>query len=240
MKTLTATLLAVGLMSGVGVSPVLAQDDPPQRREGRDQNRDRDNRDDQDRQRPDRPDQERQRPDRQGRPDRDETPVDIEKVKEFLKEMDPRQAEMFQELQRKLGSKDLGPDQREELTRRMNEILRGVSHQMREMEEMKKRNPEEYERMMKMHKLERESMELAEKMRKAESGTDKGAIKDKLKTVLGELFDLREANRTHEVEMLEKRLKELKETMEKRKQNRDQIIERRLGELMGKEDSMNW
>ena len=62
----------------------------------------------------------------------------------------------------------------------------------------------------------------------------------KLKASLEKLFDIKEKERKLEVEMLEKELAKLKESLEVRKKNKAQIINRRLSELTGMGDYLDW
>lgn len=74
----------------------------------------------------------------------------------------------------------------------------------------------------------------------ASSENDKQKIVTDLKHILGQLFDMKEKSRSLEVEMLEKELKQLKESLNVRKQSKNEIINRRLNELIGKGDYLDW
>jgi len=65
-------------------------------------------------------------------------------------------------------------------------------------------------------------------------------IKKELQSKLEMLFDLKEKERRSEVEMLERELAELKASLEVRKNNKADIILRRLSELIGKDDYFEW
>jgi hypothetical protein len=65
-------------------------------------------------------------------------------------------------------------------------------------------------------------------------------IKKELQSKLEMLFDLKEKERRSEVEMLERELAELKASLEVRKNNKADIILRRLSELIGKDDYLEW
>lgn len=65
-------------------------------------------------------------------------------------------------------------------------------------------------------------------------------IKKELQSKLEMLFDLKEKERKGEVEMLERELAELKASLEVRKNNKADIILRRLSELIGKDDYLEW
>ena len=65
-------------------------------------------------------------------------------------------------------------------------------------------------------------------------------IKKELQSKLEMLFDLKEKERRSEVEMLGRELAELKASLEVRKNNKTDIILRRLSELIGKDDYLEW
>jgi len=69
---------------------------------------------------------------------------------------------------------------------------------------------------------------------------EKASIKKNLQTKLTQLFDLKEKERRMEVEMLENELNKLKESLNVRKKNKDNIILRRLDELIGSDEHMDW
>ena len=108
------------------------------------------------------------------------------------------------------------------------------------LERLKNENPEAYQDAIKMRDLNRKERELAKKYRDAGSEVEKRQIGAELKPVLEELFDLNLAQRKNEIEFLEKRIKEVKEEVEKRKNNKDQIIERHFEEITGTGDNFRW
>lgn len=69
---------------------------------------------------------------------------------------------------------------------------------------------------------------------------EKPGLKTKLQRKLEELFDLKEEERRLEVKMLEHQLQELKTYFETRKNNKAQIINRRLQELTGMGEYLDW
>lgn len=72
------------------------------------------------------------------------------------------------------------------------------------------------------------------------SENEKPGIKTKLQTKLEQLFDLKEEERKLEVKMLEHQLQELKTYFEVRKNNKTQIINRRMQELLGMGEYLDW
>ena len=72
------------------------------------------------------------------------------------------------------------------------------------------------------------------------SSQERIKIKKDLQSKLEILFDLKEKERRNQVEMLERELAELKASLEVRKNNKADIILRRLSELIGKDDYLEW
>ena len=72
------------------------------------------------------------------------------------------------------------------------------------------------------------------------SQDNKQNLKNKIRPMLEMLFDLKEKQRVMEVKMLEKELAQLKESLVVRKKNKDDIILRRLSELTGTDEYLDW
>ena len=80
--------------------------------------------------------------------------------------------------------------------------------------------------------LEFESKELSLKHDKA-ADSDKKAIKERLKTVLSELFDLKTKGQELRVRHMEREISKLKKNIENRKANKAKIVEQRLEQMTG-------
>jgi hypothetical protein len=85
---------------------------------------------------------------------------------------------------------------------------------------------------VRMLALEFESKELSLKFDKA-ADADKKGIKENLKANLSELFDLKSKGQELRVKRMEADLAKLKKNLEKRKVNKDKIVEQRLEQLTG-------
>jgi len=72
------------------------------------------------------------------------------------------------------------------------------------------------------------------------SQDNKQNLKNKIRPMLEMLFDLKEKQRVMEVKMLEKELAQLKESLVVRKKNKGDIILRRLSELTGTDEYLDW
>ena len=99
---------------------------------------------------------------------------------------------------------------------------------------------ERYETENKVNELEVITESLRIRYEHAKNDNDKQKIINELKPNLNQLFDAKENLRSLEVDMLEKELAQLKESLKVRKQNKNEIINRRLNELIGKGDYLDW
>ncbi|KAA3659005.1 MAG: hypothetical protein DWQ10_09875 [Calditrichaeota bacterium] len=117
--------------------------------------------------------------------------------------------------------------------------LRQALREKRVLARHKKRKKEEYENAAKRITLQHKTQILAYRYRKAED-SEKPEIKKQLHTQLSQLFDLRERDRELEIQQLEKRLDALRKQLEKRKPNKDKIIEKRLDHMLGLDKELQW
>lgn len=95
------------------------------------------------------------------------------------------------------------------------------------------------ENQKKEKELEIDAELLALKGKGADANTQQ-KIKSDLTNTLNQLFDIRETQKQEEVKRLEKRLQELKESLQARKQNKNEIVQRRIQELLGDSRYLRW
>jgi DNA repair exonuclease SbcCD ATPase subunit len=119
-------------------------------------------------------------------------------------------------------------------------FLRELREKMRDMDELRKRNPKEYKRLVELRKLDRKVWELIEEHKEADSDEDRAEIKGKLKDTLSKLFDLKQARHKAEIAELEKEIAKLKEIYKYNQEHKEQIINDRLKELTGKKRPFDW
>lgn len=106
------------------------------------------------------------------------------------------------------------------------------------LESLKEKDPQRYESLVRIKELERRSRQLAWEYREATEG--KEAIKDNLRGLLNELFDLRQEEQEIRARRLERRLKKLQENIIRRKENKETIINQRLKKMTGEVDHLQW
>jgi hypothetical protein len=167
-------------------------------------------------------------PGSEGNPGRRSVPqFNPEEVREWLKDNEPETFRRLNQIQ--------GDGHREEVMR----IMGDASMRMRDMSELKQRDPKAYEKMQAMRSLERESMELAEKARRGPPEEKEAATK-KLLENLGKQFELREEQRLREIAELKRRVEGLEKTLTERKTSKEKIVERRKKELLGEKLDEDW
>jgi hypothetical protein len=120
------------------------------------------------------------------------------------------------------------------------DLLRGIGAQVREMRELKQRDPERFRLQHQMAELERRSVEMGQKVRRADDEEAKKHATAELKEMLTKLFDLRQQEREKSLQQLEREVKEVREALEKRKAKRDEMIQRRFDQLTGRTEAMEW
>lgn len=146
----------------------------------------------------------------------------------FLKEVEPQTMRLLEQL-KKEGRMD-----------EYERVCREAWGRFQHMRELKRHNPEEFQRLVRINQMEAGAWELAEKIRRAQGGEEKTRLREELKAALEKLFELREEQRKREVEELQRRLEELKAQLEKRRQNKAAIVEKRLKQMLGESDDMDW
>jgi hypothetical protein len=112
--------------------------------------------------------------------------------------------------------------------------------EMRHLEELKEKDPERYDQRMEEKRLDEEARNLAKQYGESDDESEKARLKDELKALLDRIFDYRQRNRQFEIEKLEKRLAELKESNQQRLDNKDEIVQRRLDQMLGRQREWEW
>lgn len=93
-----------------------------------------------------------------------------------------------------------------------------------------------YKRLRQEQRMEGQVHDLARVIRMLPEGPTRRAKTDTLRTLLEELFELKQQNHRREMERLQRKIQELQRRLQKRRQMRDAMIDHRLRELIGTED----
>ncbi len=124
------------------------------------------------------------------------------------------------------GGMPFGPEVRAELEKRR-------------LEELQKYDPELYELETADRELERASFELGQQYRRAPREQQQ-ELHAQLIVLVNKHFDARQARRQLHIQRLEEELKKLRGSIERRTELRDQIVERRVAELVGEEFDLDF
>jgi hypothetical protein len=95
---------------------------------------------------------------------------------------------------------------------------------------------QEREELMRM---EMESQRLARRARRAE-GDERAQLEQELQDQLNDIFDRKQVLREKRVEQLREALNKALDQQNDREQNRNEIVDRRLRELLGQHDRYDW
>lgn len=88
--------------------------------------------------------------------------------------------------------------------------------------------------------LAHEADQLGRQLAEAKSDSDRDKIKSKLSEILEKQFDLRQHRHESEIEALETQVKKLKELVQKRQDNRRDIIAKRLDQVVRDAQGLGW
>jgi hypothetical protein len=160
--------------------------------------------------------------------ERDRIPASqLDEVREWLRANEPETYRNLMRLQ------DAG--RRPEVMR----VLYDAMPRMKELGELKLRDPKGYGRLMDMRRLERESLEQADAVRRA-SPEQRETATAVLKETLSKLFDAREEVRARELTELKRRVEALEKAVKERQAAKDRIVEKRRRELLGEKSEDDW
>ena len=87
--------------------------------------------------------------------------------------------------------------------------------------------------------LDQLTQDLASKLRHTKK-EDREKIKTEITEAVTKHFDVRQKRRELQIKRMEDELKKLREAMTKRSESKDQIIKRRLADLVGNEDDLGF
>ena len=113
----------------------------------------------------------------------------------------------------------------------------GHEHDLRLMEHLKELDPAMYELEKADREFDRQTLDLSEQYRRAPK--DKRELLQKQITeAVSKHFDVRQSRRELHLKRLTEELEKLRESIERRSEVRDEIIGKRVSELIGEEDDL--
>jgi hypothetical protein len=88
--------------------------------------------------------------------------------------------------------------------------------------------------------LAHQAGELARQLGSAKSDTDRDKLKTQLSGILEKQFELRQQRHRKEIESLEAQVKKLRDLVDKRQENRREIIAKRLDQILQESQGLGW
>lgn len=88
--------------------------------------------------------------------------------------------------------------------------------------------------------LSQKASALSKELTSTDSDSKRSEIKSKLTEVLGKQFDTRQQRHKLEIENLEGQVKKLKDLVRRRQESRDEIINRRLDQVVRDSEGLGW
>jgi hypothetical protein len=88
--------------------------------------------------------------------------------------------------------------------------------------------------------LANQANELAQKLVGAKSDADREKHKEQLSEILDKQFEVRQQRHKKEIESLEAQVKKLRDLVDKRQENRRQIVAKRLDQILQEAQGLGW
>ena len=101
--------------------------------------------------------------------------------------------------------------------------------------ELRETDPEMFNLVKEEGDLERQLRDLSHQYRQA-SGDQRAKIKDLVEKTVNKHFEVRQQRRALELKRLEEELKRLHDSLDRREKARKELVEKRVSDLLGRED----
>ena len=101
-------------------------------------------------------------------------------------------------------------------------------------------NPEGNQLAMQESTLAHEANEIRHRLESATTDAQRSEVRTKLEENLGKQFDLRQKRHGLEIEALETQVKKLRELVRKRQESREEIISRRVDQVLREAEGLGW
>jgi hypothetical protein len=119
-------------------------------------------------------------------------------------------------------------------TARSGASSEGRDLQTQYLNDVQKANRELYKQLVRERTMEKQAQDLARVIRMLpEDSEERRAKVDTLRTLLNDIFDLKQENRRREIERLQREIQELQRSLQERREMRDRMIDHRLNQLLG-------
>ena len=151
----------------------------------------------------------------------------IKKLFSFLEKFDPGRLRELQVLKQK--------NKREFL-----EVLRCSFIEMREMEHLKKHNPKRYQKLVMYKTWKAKIHKLVGLYKREKNPKEKAELKATLRKALTKVFEFKVQEYQREIKNLSRELEKLKRRAHKAIKHKDQLIDKKLNELLGESEEFEW
>ena len=162
------------------------------------------------------------------------TEQQLEQARKILKKYYPEMAERLDEVGRTArGRRRSGPP----LGR--HRFLRKMWPKIAELIEADRKDPNYASDLAKDHRLEQRIDRLSERYDKAKD-QQRQELRDQVRELLVQQFEVRQRIRTWRLEDLECQIRKLKEELQSRAQQRQELIDRELERRLGQQEPLDW
>jgi len=138
------------------------------------------------------------------------------------------------------GLKDLFEELKETDNKSLKKHMRDLAHNPACRFAGRKKSDGGQELLAKTLKLELESLKISNQIAASTDEAEKESLKNNLRNKLYDAFEAKNAIRDYHIQMLTKKLEEVRQQNEERQSNKDQIVEKRLNELIENHTNLEW
>lgn len=152
---------------------------------------------------------------------------EVQSALQFLRQHLPRE---FEEL---MGTLETGWTGR---PCRLDELIEQYHQAM----ELQRENPEAFARDLEIRRMESEAWAIGERIQHTKNEEEKQALEKELRQILNRIFEERQEQRRTQIEDMRKELEQLEQSVKRLDENREKAIERKLREMTGQEDELDF
>lgn len=91
-----------------------------------------------------------------------------------------------------------------------------------------------------MTESDRRALEIANRIRQTRDNDEREQLRNQLRETLNAAFDQRRAQQLQEMEQLERQVDSIRKLDEKRQQRKEEIVQRRMSDLLSEPDALDW
>ena len=123
---------------------------------------------------------------------------------------------------------------------RYNMVIRAMLFKRAQLNELRSVDSLAYNREVRSMQLWGEIRSHVRRYRRAADDDARSAIRSELMPLVDELFELRESDKRNEIERLARELERLRSVVAQRRANKADIVRRKVDELLGEVEEMEW